>query len=669
MKIAQLKKDLQNGNINSSLQYLSSANDVSIFSEFKEQKLFLIPIDKQMSNELRDAYKESTKRIITNPETLNTELNYLKFTDIYLFANNDLKRQLKEALKNYLDFNLKTFSFLIFQHVEFYATKLKDHLYQNSINKTPDRLSPDELSEFHSWCFNTLRGRVNDMMFAATNLINLFSDWQESYQSQKEITDIEVQENDVLHNALIISGYINSYNYALDKVNYGEWMVSGISICNNKPKITFKIIDERLEKARDIALKRITSDKLFIKKKKQRWLRDLLTEFALDAFDDAWDYYQNIGNIYLINNIEYKKAKDQVIKSLDGLDAEDELLVGMNPDDLEIASSYIIGCVLACYCIAASHLKHKSKKHLYTYTFPEIPYTHIANQVNKIFIWGKPIVNCLDLFICQLPVNQHLDLFKTPFIKDKNGKIYAVDYLSEDWTTWAKSFLMKGGKAADIVGKSWEGYIASIMRENHWQKVAQGVKVKKNGKLLTDIDILAKRDDLLLIVQMKVNYGKEINHFEQWKFRNKLKHAVEQIKVSERSIHEDLNILTSHFTKTEIKEIKRIQPVIITNSHLYNGWKYRGVPIMSTGSLMQIINGASVKFESTDGKIINTTQHINSDIISLDEFVDFLEKPLDWRIGDQDYQIKHHTEELEHSVLVFPLLGNNDRPIDMFKNK
>ncbi|RZJ47891.1 MAG: hypothetical protein EOO19_08580, partial [Chryseobacterium sp.] len=517
MKISQVKKDLQNGDIDSSLKYLSSAINISVFREFREHKLLLIYLDKKELIELRDAYKNTVNRLISNTQLADIELNYLEFINLYLIATKDLEEQLKMLLEDHLNLNLKSFSILIFKQVDLYNFSLQEHLYENVFGQSPADITPDQLSEFHSWCFNILRGRLNDMMFAATNLINLFSGWQNQDPPMRDIGIDEIQEKDQLRDALIISGFINSYNYALDKITYREWVISDFIICDDKPKITFAIIDERLEKARDLALKRITSDKLFIEKKNQRWLRDLIIDFVSEAFDQAWDYYQNIGNIYLINNDEYKKAKEHIIKSLDGLDAEDELLVGMNPDDLEIASAYIIGCILACYSTAASFLKNRSKGHLYTYTFPEIPYNQITRQIDRTFVQGRPITNCLDLFICELPITQHLDLFKTPFIRDRDGKIYSIDNLSEDWTKWAKSFLMKGGKAADIVGKSWEGYVANILRENHWQKVIQGVKIKKSGKLITDIDILAKRENLLLIVQMKVHYGTGINNFEQWK--------------------------------------------------------------------------------------------------------------------------------------------------------
>lgn len=665
MRISQLKKDLQNGDLNSSLEYLFSAVDTLVFREFKEHKLLLIPDD---NKPLLEKYEETAKRIITDKKLLNAELHYLKFIETYSCANTELKKQIKEILTPYLNKSLKEFLVLTFQHIELYSTQLTEHLYETIRNESSNNMNPDELSEFHAWSHSALRGRVMDILFASTNLINLFAGWQLDNFEVGFVGVHEKKEIKEFNDALMISGYINSYRFALDKISYHEWNIIEVSTSKTKPTFTFQNIDERFEKARDIGLKRITSDRLFVKKKNKRWLRDLLIEFASDAFDEAWDYYQNLGNIFLINNEEYRKGKKQMTKSLDKLGAEDEILVGMNLSEMEIISAYIVAGILASYTIAAQCLKQKSPKHLYTFTCPEIPEKQINRFIEQISVFGQPIVNCFDLFVCQLPLKQNLDLFKTPFIKDKDGKIYALDYLSEDWAIWAKLFLVKGGKTADIVGKSWEGYIADIMSKNHWQTVKQGIKIKKEGKLLTDIDILAKREDVLLIVQMKVYYGTGINNYEQWKFRNKLEHAVKQVKISEQYIKDNMDILKPHFSDVELSEIKRIQPVVMTNSHIYNGWKYDGVPVMSTGSLMQIINGASVKFERTDGTIASIKKYAVSDVVSIDEFIDFLENPLDWRIGYQHYKIKYHEEELEHSSLIFPLLANKEgnNSMDLF---
>ncbi|UEG53363.1 hypothetical protein LLH06_20725 [Mucilaginibacter daejeonensis] len=204
------------------------------------------------------------------------------------------------------------------------------------------------------------------------------------------------------------------------------------------------------------------------------------------------------------------------------------------------------------------------------------------------------------------------------------------------------------------IGKAWEGYIAGVMRNNHWDHVVENVVLRRNGQALTDVDLVAKRGDTLYIIQIKVYYGNGISQFEQWKFRQKLEHGVEQVKLSADAIASDSNVLKAYFTSTQLAEIQRTQPLVMTNTHYYNGWWCRDVPVMSTGALMQIINGATDRFVDIDGKVLDTKRYAAGDVLTNDEIFDFLETPLDWRIGDTAQALHHHRETFDHAVLKFP---------------
>lgn len=85
---------------------------------------------------------------------------------------------------------------------------------------------------------------------------------------------------------------------------------------------------------------------------------------------------------------------------------------------------------------------------------------------------------------------------------------------------------------------------------------------------------------------------------------------------------------------------------------------------MSTSSLMLNLNGAHVKFTTSDGKVFFDKKYINSSIATTEEFISFLSLPLDWRIGAQNYEVKYHKEIFNNSELKFPILINEDNKID-----
>src|SRR6202012_1671327 len=140
-----------------------------------------------------------------------------------------------------------------------------------------------------------------------------------------------------------------------------------------------------------------------------------------------------------------------------------------------------------------------------------------------------------------------------PYVKDENGKIYAIDLLAaNNWPDCVRINLVQGGKTGAMIGKIWESYIADILKEDGWAKVAQNVKLTRKGRTITDIDIIAKRNDLLLLIQLKVHYGAGNHTFEQWKFKEKLIHGVSQVKLSEENILADLSLLKHHFNQSQL---------------------------------------------------------------------------------------------------------------------
>jgi|GEM_PF-5352164 hypothetical protein len=653
-KLRIIKEGLRNNNPEAAISILSGSSHISLFQLFKEHKLLLIPLSKEP---LYDAYERAVKRVLTDKSEINKELNYVQFIRRYVFATSQLRNEIKELLTPLFKWSLKEFLFVFCKLLERYLSGLSERRFNQLEDLNIENASAERQSELSEWAYNELRGRANDMLFAYTNLINLFGEWQHDDYSD-EFTGVANQEEvEYLMNLLSLSANLNSYQFALDKVSYGEWDVIQISAETDKPIFTFGIIDERLDIARDIGLSRGLAD-TFIKKKNIRWLKELFKGFANEAFDRIWDYYQNKSNIFIIDHKSRQLASEQVIKSLEFLDAEDELLVGLNSDNIEILSAYMNACILSIHATIANFLKNRSNRHEFDFTCPVIDQAEFNRTIESTFAWDQPTVNCLNLFISKLPLTRHLDLFSAPFIRDKGNKIFALDYLSQsEWTNWAKSLFMKGGKTADRVGKSWELYIAGVMRENKWEKVIQGIELKKNGKIATDIDLLAKRGNLLFIIQMKIYYGNGVNHYEQWKFRKRLEHGVHQVKLSEQIIKSDPNLLKAYFSPTELNEIERYQSIVMTNSHYFNGWKFEGICIMSTGSLMQIINGAKVSFTTEDGRVIDEKKYAASDVLTNDEIIDFIEKPLDWRIGEAEYKMNYHTEHFEHAIFKFPLLN------------
>jgi predicted RecB family endonuclease len=654
--INQIKKELRKGNTNSAIVLLRKTQDKSILREFKEQKLLLIPHN---TDEFLSEYRSCACRLSGNKNEQEIELNYIQFCREYLRATQEIKNQIKALINPYLDKGFKSFLWQTNQHLTIFFDHLSIY-FQNKFQTNKGEIipSPEQLAKETESSIHILSAIANDGLFAFTCLANLFSEWQS--EIIHESSDEPPKENiDVLVDALQLAGHLNSYQYALDKVSYGEWRVDHVNKINNKLIFKFSIIDIQLEIARDLGLKRMLSERF--RPRKKRWLSEQLEDFAVYALDYAWNYYQDQSGLLIIDNYEYEKAKIHIVKILSQLNAEDELLVEINANNPVVISAYVTICVVLGFVVAADFLKKKSKRYSYRYSFPEIPKNEIEKILQNSFVGDNSIINSLDAFVTKLPIDYHIDLFKAPFLKIKDDKIIAFEYLSQsDWVFWIRSYLMQGGKIADKLGKHWEQYIAYVLKENNWQEVTERIKIRKNAKIVTDIDILVKLDYVLFIIQVKVHYGNGVNQYDQWKCKKKLIEGVQQAKLAEQAIKKDLDILKPHVKSFDlIKEVAHIQPLVVTNVHAFNGWVFDDVPILSTNSLMQIINGATVRFTTNDGTIVDEKKYANSECLSADYVLEFIKLPLDWRIGKPSYNVNYLEEDLGLSTLKLPLFESN----------
>lgn len=139
----------------------------------------------------------------------------------------------------------------------------------------------------------------------------------------------------------------------------------------------------------------------------------------------------------------------------------------------------------------------------------------------------------------------------------------------------------------------YETITRSILAENGWAVVPQSIKIKSNGCILTDIDLLAYSQEIVLLGQIKLaNTGRE--PYDIWKSYQTVGKAISQIKNALIYAKQDKNLVYSAMKRFGIninkKQIKKIVPIVITSSNYYLGaYEDEKVPIVSLDMFTQII--------------------------------------------------------------------------------
>jgi len=628
-ELKEIKSSLISEDSKSFINLLSSTCDIEIFKIIKEQKLILL----YPKAEIITAYSNSALRLL-NGETLEEELRYLQFISFYI--------ELKKILIDKLDIVSKSFCTLSFSEllkehnniIDSFIKELEGNILFNNMPAFIEEMSLEEKGNYYEIVHNSLRGRQNDAVFALLRSLNT---------SQKvflKINDNSIKKDfaDNITDSLTISGFLNSLDYVHDNLSYSTCKISKI-VNNKKPIFWLDFIDENYVKSREIGLRRMFTQRI-IGSKRKSWLAESLFPIGFKAFEKAWNYYKNDN----FKSNEFLKIKEELEKELEQLDVEDELLVSFGSDN-NIKHLYIKSVVLLAYITAMNY-----------FNSDDFPIKQVKENLKSIYVDGECIGDDIDFTITELPVKNHIDLLLKPLLVSNTDSIHQIKYIaSNHWVQWARNSCMKGGTIADKVGKAWEKFAEFTFEKNNWNIIGSSIEIKQGKNKITDIDLLVEMDNVVFIIQMKTFYTLDYNEYSQWKSKEKLRKAAKQLNAV------DLTLIKEQLFKIgKTISANKIVPMILTNLHMYNGWNCDGARVVSFGSLSQFFNGANVEVVTIDGEILSSKKFMDLNVPVADEFIEFIQNPLDWRIANNTIKMSHHELEFDDFIVQIPVIKDFD---------
>lgn len=211
-------------------------------------------------------------------------------------------------------------------------------------------------------------------------------------------------------------------------------------------------------------------------------------------------------------------------------------------------------------------------------------------EIRKNMLWGNSISD-QDFEYCYSLVVEHEKL-KGYFMSIKDGEALLIG----NWMfnmdiaviECAKSvaFDCRGenrlGKSTDFFGKAVFEHVArDILKKYNWRVVEKSIKIRESKRIITDIDLLAFKDGILMVGQLKyANCGR--TPYNIWKARQTLEQAQQQVQMSIQAIEKDEHLLHSIFAQEGIKlqksQVSCIIPVIVTSSHYFTSIKRTDAP-------------------------------------------------------------------------------------------
>lgn len=644
-----LKEECSKNNSEAIVSYFENYLNPLEIKIIKEQKLFLLFSDGDAQEKAIASFEYYLKTQLSASDC-NQELNYLRFVRVI----SHLLRQHKNKLSNFLS-NLGTLSQKQYIQVvsifwETYSKDASNTLFEKMKPHFEAKLSNQQRAELNEWMMHMLNGVLLDVQFAIARSINSFSgNTLETKIEESEVVKYVHFIEEVIH----VSAQINTFQFCIDKVSYGEWHVDEISNDGERYTLGFGIVDKLFDKARELALRRNISFQ-FLQKNQNRWLKQNLEEVAIGEVQKAIEYYRNNG-VIIINNDDTREIMREVNFNMNLLDADDELLTGFDQTG-RVFWYYVTALSLVCYQTVANYYRTKyiGFRGL-DYYVPTIPLDQILKEAE---IDEATQLEILNDFVSQVPSNNIYQLIVKPLIREPGGKYFSISIISsQNWVLNVRTCLVKGGKEGDRIGRAWEEFIAYTFENYGWAVIENGLKI---GRELPDIDLLIYREGLLILAQVKAIYLNGINTYEQWKAKEKIIKGASQVQKVKVAIESNLTIYKRLESVMRQRKILKIYSAVITNNEMFNGWVCDGVPVVGVNGLMQIFRGVNVKFFDSRKRILETLSFTQNKAVNNDDFIKFLEKPLDWHLADIEDDLCFHVEKMDEIIINMPQLKRSD---------
>jgi hypothetical protein len=641
-----IKRDITACEYGSARDFLKSA-DLKDLRAFREQKLLLKITDRESRADLANSYKFAALRLLGGSDQSRFEQGYADFAIIAKDALDLAASNTIAEMRNLPRISLRE----LVGTVDTLISNAFEEFSENSWNRVaPDlkrvNILPRESAALSSRTLHEIVGSTNDVLFACCRVLNEAArsiDRHKAFRSGRAVQDAA---RDTLSKLVTLCSTQNSIEYMVNMVSYGEWVVASIS-AGSPIEIAFNLADPALDYARTLAIRReIARTRTRVRNRPQtpRMSAEVLSQYLQPFVEKCLDYFAERGTPagYRRSSEKLSQLYSSLMGTLAYLQRDDDLLLDSSGSP-ELLSQYLAALSLRWFVdICRFTAKECNNRQRAVFEAPTIHADQLAALMGCEFNLSIEVRVAIPHFCRTLPMTRYLDITEYPFFIESDGRILCSTAADAGrWPVTVRSKWLQGGYIGDRYGKIWESYIAHAFESHEWLVVGHGIRLRSEGKTLTDVDLLVVRDNLLLIIQIKALIGYGTDPYEQWKGRGVLSSGARQAKLAACFLRGNTKWMTGIFGAAITSRISDVQPLVITNINIFNGWINEEVPIVSVSGLHEILSGAKVVYAREDGHVVSEERMTEEGSITSEAFMDLIHNPLDWRLANESLRIVH----------------------------
>ena len=267
----------------------------------------------------------------------------------------------------------------------------------------------------------------------------------------------------------------------------------------------------------------------------------------------------------------------------------------------------------------------------YIYLCPEVDLNVLSENFARLY--GKDLKHASDLLQCYIykcERDKEADLFSTPLVSLSNGHVLFAPHLLQQINMKRKlehamlDYKLKRTKLGEIYEKEIRKELGAYTGLEVYPEPIQF----RSSLGDTDIDVLAKLDDYLILIEIKhlVTPYDSKRYYEDQKT---IKKAAEQLEKRIEVVQKDWDMLrsvTGDFLPEEKIPKEKIIPVICTNIEDFTSLKYKGYPVIDESALLRFFQNPLVTIRSKD-QVLSRKRIWEGNRFTANDFCAYLENP------------------------------------------
>jgi hypothetical protein len=532
------------------------------------------------------------------------------------------------------------------------ADKAFGEITREMVNPTSAWSDPERTVALAEREWQDMNGLLADIMFATCRAVNeIAKENRPSRRLRPEKRGTAVRR---LKAIVSIASELNALEWVADSVAFGDLDVEEIS-ATERPTVKLGHRRPRHSLLRTLAMRRSLVMEQFARRA-DRFVREWLRSNLEACLPNAILGYEDTTQPALLHSDIMTKALERIEIYLNTIDFEDDMVVVAAKGDREVIGRYLLAGMLRAHVIAselvADQLPRSRRREFLPARIELAEITHqVSEHVNADVLaraWSEQTV--------VLPAASHWELLRRPFVRDGHlGAMPIVHGSSGKWNADVRERLVQGGVLAKNLGGLWEDRFADRFQESGWTVLGRGVRLKEKGRLLTDLDLLLLREDLLLVAQVKALGGSPMNPYDHWRQTKVIEKGCRQAALALEHLRRDLSLIQAVASRRVAEKVTHVEAVVLTNSGVHEGWEHLAIPVLGETLLKAITVGSRVEYvDSQTKRVISTKHFIRPEELDTPTIVAAMRMPVELKIATETGAVFHVPEHVANVTFLRP---------------